>query len=170
MATRNDRYGWHWDDAERECRKDAVRRVRHQADKPAEQVRRVKVHLPAFADPAERVLRAVTAGLGGLTDLDITNRGPKYHRLSPEEADRLLEAAPGVFRLWVAFASAPEFGVAVREANQHIQRANVQARQEHDELNAIARARWEWMRPVYELLERGDHQGALRYAAENGLL
>jgi hypothetical protein len=170
MATRNDRYGWYWDDNDRECRRDAVRRVRRQADKLAEQVRRIKAHLPAFAEPAERILRAVTTGLGALTGLNITNRGPKYHPISPEEADRLLDAVPGVFGLWVAFASSPEFATAVREANRHIGQANAQTQQEHKELDALLRARWERMRPVYELLERRDHQAALKYAAENGLL
>ncbi|MBX9623558.1 MAG: hypothetical protein K2X82_07065 [Gemmataceae bacterium] len=170
MATWNDRYGWRWEDGERERRKAAVRAVRRQADRLAEQVRRIEAKLPAFAAPAARALAAVTADLGGLVALDLSNRGPKYHALSPDDADRLLAASPGVFRLWAVFASDPGFVVAARAANKDTRRANAAARRRHQEATAVMDAAWKRLRPVYDLLDRGDPEAALRYAVENGLL
>lgn len=141
MATPNERYSWHWEDGERESRKDAVLQAQRRTKKLTEQVRRIKLHLPEFAEPAEQVLRAVTAGLGKLLDLNITNRGPKYHAISPEEADHLIEAIPRVLRLWAAFTSTPGFAAA-----------------------------WEQMRPAFGMIERGDMAGALDHASKCGVL
>ena len=94
MATFNERYGWLWEDGERECRKEAVWKVQRQADKLAEQVRRIKMHAPEFVEPAERAFEAIATSIAKLRKLTITNRGPKYQAISPAEADALLAAAP----------------------------------------------------------------------------
>lgn len=170
MATHNERFGWQWTDDERESRKQKVWTVQRQADKLAEQVRRIKIHAPAFAEPAERVFQSISTSIGKLRTLNVTNRGPKYQAISPAAADELLAAAPGVFRLWTAFASAPEFVRAVRETNRDIRRANAESRVLEKEYLALMDKLAERMRPVYEMLDRGEHVAALEYAARNGLL
>ncbi len=170
MATFNPRYGWQWTDGERESRKVGVWKVQRHLEKLAEQVRRINSLLPEFAEPAERAFGAVAGGLGKLRELNITNRGPKYQAVSPAEADEMLAAAPDVFRLWAAFASAPEFVHAVRESNKAVRRANVEGRQRRMEYFALMNKLAERMRPVYEMLDRGERGAALEYAARNGLL
>lgn len=170
MATRNERYGWQWTQDEREDRKEPVWRLQRQTYKLEEQVRRIKEHLPQFAEPAGQVLRAVTSGLKPLLCLNVTNRGPKYYAISPEEADRLIEAAPRLLQLWAAFATSPEFAAAVRQANRDIRRRNAVIREHSRAAEAAYAAMWERVRPAFELLHKGDVGGALDHAAKSGLL
>jgi len=163
MALHNPRFGWAWDDNERESRKKSLRDIQREMAKLSEQVSRIKTSLPAFAEIAEHTFKAIQAALGKLERLDISNNGTKYKSLSPEEFDKLLEKAPEVLRLWNVLSSSPVYIAAVKDVNKAIKLKNAVARKNDAQQKAAMEMLANQLRPVYEMLARGDLDEALNH-------
>jgi hypothetical protein len=164
MAIFNEKRGtWEWSTEEREHRKTALRQVKNWLESARRYGHWTKTYLPQFAAAATRVFQPLVEGLRKLECLDLTNRGPKYKQLSPEEADRLFERVPELLKPWKEFASSAEYAAAVRQKTKEIRQQNKAAR-------AAQAAQWERVQPAMDLMDKGDVMGALEYAAKHGLL
>ncbi len=163
MALHSPRFGWAWEDNERESRKKSLRDIQREMAKLSEQVSRIKTSLPAFAEIAEQTFKAIQAALGKLERLDISNKGTKYKSLSPEEFDKLLEKAPEVLRLWNVLSSSPVYIAAVKDINKTIKLKNAVTRQNEAQQKAAMEMLANQLQPVYDLLARGELNDALHH-------
>lgn len=171
MAVFNERYrGYQWTDEEREDRKQKVRQAQSLLDKIKEQVRRIGMQLPAFMGPAQEALEHLRNGLGEVVSLNLSNRGPKYKDLSPEEVDRILDTLPDLIKPWQQVGELPGFASAARQKRKEVQAHNRRVREHNQLVAAQNQALWREMESVLRKVDDGDVDGALDAAAKLGIL
>jgi len=163
MATFKEKYGWEWTTEERQERQSPLRRARNLLSRIQQQTFRTGQHLPQFKAEAQQALRQLQEGLREVAGMDLSNRGRKYHRLSPEEFDRALNAIPELMKPWERLAASPEYAAAVRQKNREIRAHN-------RIVPAQNAAMFREMDAIMRLADSGDLGGALDLAAKKGLL
>jgi hypothetical protein len=170
VATFNEkRRGWQWLPPERPQRQQALRKIQTEFRRHQEQVRRIKAHELPFLAQAEEAVRHLKTGLGAAATLDLSNRGPKYLPVSPEELDRILASVPQLLEPWRRLASSPAFCDAVRQKNREARAHNARVREHNRAVVAQEAALWAQASSILVRLDQGDIDGAVEEAARKGL-